>query len=103
MNWDEPNTELLRWYKRLGEIRIGCKVLAKGEFVPLYSEHKTIAYLRKDENSELLVAVNLDDTDVDVFVGEQWDNAYNFFDEVSVDGYIHLEPMRYTLLTKVKE
>lgn len=103
MNWDEPNTELLRWYKRLGEIRIGCKVLAKGEFVPLYSEHKTIAYLRTDENSELLVAVNLDDTDVDIFVGDRWDNAYNFFDEVSVDGYIHLEPMRYTLLTKVKE
>lgn len=102
MNWSEPNEELHRWYKRLGEIRQGCKVLAHGEFVPVYCKHKAIAYSRVDDDSELLVAVNLDDTDVDIYVGEQWDNSYNFFDAKSVDGYIHLEPTRYTVLTRVK-
>ena len=103
MNWDKPNEELHRWYKRLGEIRMGCKVFAHGEFVPVYSNHKTIAYLRSDEDSEVLVAVNLDDTDVDIFVGEQWDNSYNFFDAKAENGYIHLEPTRYTMLTQVKQ
>ena len=69
----------------------------------MYSNHKTIAYLRSDEDSEVLVAVNLDDTDVDIFVGEQWDNSYNFFDAKAENGYIHLEPTRYTMLTRVKQ
>ena len=51
----------------------------------------------------MLVAVNLDDTDVDIFVGEQWDNSYNFFDAKAENGYIHLEPTRYTMLTRVKQ
>ncbi len=102
MNWDEPNEELLRWYKRLGEIRKGCKVFVNGGFSTVYCEHKTVAYTRTDDKSEVLVAVNLDDTDIDIPVGYQWDNSYNFFDAKSVDGYIHLEPMRYTMLTRVK-
>ena len=102
MQWDNPNTELLRWYKRLGEIRLGCKAFATGDFVPIYCEHKSIAYIRCDENSEVLVAINMDDVDADIFVGNQWDNAYNFFDEKAQNGYLHLEPMRYALLTRVK-
>lgn len=102
MQWDNPNEELLRWYKRLGEIRKGCKVFANGGFSFVYCEHKTIAYVRYDDTSEVLVCVNLDDTDVDVYVGSQWDNSYNFFDVPCNNGYIHLQPKRYALITRVK-
>lgn len=102
MNWYEPNTELHRWYRRLGEIRRGCKAFQKGEFVPVYCNHSTIAYKRVDDNSEVLVAVNLDSVPVDIYVGNEWDGAYAFFDNNASNGNIHLEPFRYTMITRIK-
>lgn len=100
MDWYEPNTELHRWYKRLGEIRRGCKAFERGSFVPIYCSYKTIAYLRSGDNNEVLVAVNLDENAVDINVGSRWDNAYYFFESTVQNGNLHLEPFRYTLLTR---
>lgn len=100
MDWYEPNTELHRWYKRLGEIRRGCKAFERGSFVPIYCSYKTVAYLRSGDNNEVLVAVNLDENAVDINVGSQWDNAYYFFESTVQNGNLHLEPFRYTLLTR---
>ena len=100
MDWYEPNTELHRWYKRLGEIRRGCKAFERGSFVPIYCSYKTVAYLRSGDNNEVLVAVNLDENAVDINVGNRWDNAYYFFESTVQNGNLHLEPFRYTLLTR---
>lgn len=100
MDWYEPNTELHHWYKRLGEIRRGCKAFERGSFVPVYCSYKTVAYLRSGDNNEVLVAVNLDENAVDINVGNQWDNAYYFFESTVQNGNLHLEPFRYTLLTR---
>lgn len=100
MDWYEPNTELHRWYKRLGEIRRGCKAFERGSFAPIYCSYKTVAYLRSGDNNEVLVAVNLDENAVDINVGSQWDNAYYFFESTVQNGNLHLEPFRYTLLTR---
>lgn len=100
MDWYEPNTELHRWYKRLGEIRRGCKAFERGSFVPVYCSYKTVAYLRSGDNNEVLVAVNLDENAVDINIGSQWDNAYYFFESTVQNGNLHLEPFRYTLLTR---
>lgn len=100
MDWYEPNTELHHWYKRLGEIRRGCKAFERGSFVPIYCSYKTIAYLRSGDNNEVLVAVNLDENAVDINVGSRWDNAYYFFESTVQNGNLHLEPFRYTLLTR---
>lgn len=100
MDWYEPNTELHRWYKRLGEIRRGCKAFERGSFVPIYCSYKTVAYLRSGDNNEVLVAINLDENAVDINVGSRWDNAYYFFESTVQNGNLHLEPFRYTLLTR---
>lgn len=100
MDWYEPNTELHRWYKRLGEIRRGCKAFERGSFVPVYCSYKTVVYLRSGDNNEVLVAVNLDENAVDINVGSRWDNAYYFFESTVQNGNLHLEPFRYTLLTR---
>lgn len=102
MNWYEPNTELHRWYRRLGEIRRGCKAFVNGEFIPVYCEQSAIAYKRSDENSEVLVAVNLNSESIDMFVGNEWDGAYRFFDPETHNGNLHLEQFRYTMLTRIK-
>lgn len=102
MNWYSPNTELHRWYKRLGEIRRGCSAFATGDFVPVYCNHNTIAYKRCDDTTEVLVAVNMGNYPVDAFVGDEWNNAYSFFDTNVTNGNLHLAPYRYAMLTRNK-
>lgn len=98
--WDNINKELHKWYKRLGEIRNGCKAFINGAFVPVYSLHNTVAYKRISDENQVLVAINNSAETVDIPVGMEWDNSYNLFDAVSKDGYIRLSPFEYTLLTK---
>ncbi len=100
MAWDNQNTELLKWYKRLGEIRKGCNAFVDGEFEPIFSKYKTIAYARRNANNQVLVAVNLDDVAIDVHVGDEWNNSYPLFDATCQNGVVHLEPYQYTLLSK---
>ena len=102
MAWDSPNEELLKWYRRLGEIRRGCKVFEKGEFIPVYSSHSTIAYIRADKNSEVLVALNLDDETVSIPLDDTWNNCYTLLGNIPVNGTLYLEPYRYSVLTIVK-
>ena len=98
--WDNMNEELLRWYKRLGEIRNGCKAFKDGSFEPVFGSNNAVAYKRVSSENKVLVAVNNSTEMTDVFVGTEWDNSYNLFPAVSKDGYIRLEPYEFTLLTK---
>lgn len=100
MLWDKQNTELLSWYKKLGQIRRGCKSLVDGEFNVVYSSDCTIAYSRDTEKSSCLVAVNNSNQAVKIFVGTQWDVSYSFFDFPCVDGFISLPPYRFSMLSK---
>ncbi len=100
MSWDNINEELLRWYRRLGEIRKGCSAFISGEFEPVFCSHKTIAYKRRGEENEVLVAVNLDDEAQELDIGYEWDNSYAIFGESAICGKITLGPYRYTLLSR---
>jgi len=100
MDWNNPNRELLKWYKRLGEIRHGCKALKNGEFTPVFSENSAIAYRRDGDNNSVLVAVNNNDEETKVFVGEEWDNSYCLFDYKAQNGVIILPAHRYTMFSK---
>ena len=99
MEWEHQNEELLRWYKRLGEIRRGYKVFEKGSFVPVYCNHKTIAYKREDNRRELLVAVNLDDMPADIPIGGEWNTAYTLIGDSVSNGVLRLDAYRYSMLT----
>ncbi len=98
--WNDIDEELHKWYKRLGEIRNGCKAFVNGSFVPVFSGYDVIAYKRVAEDNQVLVAVNNSSEMFDVYVGAEWDNSYNLFAPVSKDGYIRLSPKEFTLLTK---
>lgn len=99
MTWDNQNTELLKWYKRLGEIRNGFGVFVDGEFVPVYCDNSSIAYERRDDNEAVLVAINNSDDEAYICVGDEWNNSYCHFDFECKNGIITLPPRRYTLLS----
>ena len=100
MAWDDVNDELLKWYKRLGQIRHSSKAFINGDFEKVYCDGGVIAYSRNCESDSVLVAINNSNESKKIFVGTQWDNSYSLFDEICVDGFITLPPYRYTLLSK---
>lgn len=100
MQWDNQNEELLKWYKRLGQIRNGAKALIDGEFVPVFCENSAIAYERVSSDNSVLVAVNNNDEETKLFVGEKWNNAYSHSDFKCENGIIALPPHRYTMLSR---
>lgn len=100
MQWDNQNEELLKWYKHLGQIRNGAKALIDGEFVPVFCENSAIAYERVSSDNSVLVAVNNNDEETKLFVGEKWNNAYPYFDFKCENGIITLPPHRYTMLSR---
>ena len=100
MKWDCQNSELLKWYTRLGEIRRGHKVFSDGEFRHVYCNGSAIAYERFNDEESVLVAINNSDTDIDIYVSNEWDNSYSHFDFKSENGVIHLPSKRYAMLSR---
>ena len=98
--WDNINKELYKWYKRLGEIRRGCKAFKEGSFEPLYAADGAIAYVRRSEENSVLTAVNNSNSELQIPVGEEWDNSYSFFEFYSKNGILTLPPYQFALLSK---
>lgn len=56
-NPESGSKELLEFYKKLGNLRKN-KALIDGEFIPVWAELGTFAFIRKSGKNQLLVAVN---------------------------------------------
>lgn len=100
MDWENKNEELLKWYKRLGQIRNGAKALIDGEFVPVFCENSAIAYERISSENRILVAINNNDATSMIYVGEEWNNSYPYFDFKCENGYITLPAYRYAMFSR---
>ena len=98
--WNDKNEELYKWYKRLGEIRHGCKAFINGDFQVIYAHAGVVAYVRSCEKNSVLTAVNVSQNSADFEVGDEWDNSYSFFGGVCRNGVLHLEPYERTLLSR---
>lgn len=77
--WNDMNEELYKWYKRLGEIRRGCKAFVNGEIKIIHAHSGAVAYLRTCSENSVLTAVNISPNAVDIEAGAEWDNSYSFF------------------------
>lgn len=57
--WGNENTEILSWFRFLGEFRRSNPVFKTGDTEVIYAKDGCIVYKRFDENSDVAVAVNL--------------------------------------------
>ncbi len=57
-DWNNPDEELLSFFRTLGKIRQNFPALKSGELEILYSYSGAFVFTRKSEGSEILVAVN---------------------------------------------
>lgn len=100
MNWTQQNYELLRWYKRLGEIRRGLSVFNDGGFRMVYCEGSVIAYERFTDTDTVIVAVNNGLDDCSIPVSDEWNNSYCHFVFKCRNSIITLPPKTYTMLSR---
>lgn len=100
MDWEHPDKELCRWYRRLGEIRKGCPIFKEGAFSVVSAQHGIVAYRRTDEKSEVLTAVNAGKERVDLVLPDGWQSCYTLLGEAPQYGTLHLEQMTYSLLMR---
>jgi len=92
--WGKENTELLEWYKKLGDLR-NNKVLEDGDMKIKYANDSIIIYERSKGDKKIIVAVNMSDTDFD-FVVER--NMFNFLTGEYTSGRINLSPSSAIIL-----
>ncbi|MBO5020806.1 MAG: glycoside hydrolase family 13 protein, partial [Clostridia bacterium] len=55
--WENGDTELLEFYRALGEIRKN-EAFKDGDYIPVLAEQGHIVYIRQTKNSKVLIAVN---------------------------------------------
>ncbi|MGN0526520.1 MAG: glycoside hydrolase family 13 protein [Acutalibacteraceae bacterium] len=66
--WGKEDTELIEWYRHLGEIRNSLKVLAEGRFIPYSAMLSCAAYFREDETEKIMVISNMNSHSIDYYL-----------------------------------
>ena len=59
--WGREDDELIKWYKKIGEIRHAEPLFKKGYFRVTQSQNGVFAYERFDENEKICIIINLSD------------------------------------------
>lgn len=76
--WGKENKELLSWFEFLGTIRATYSAFSHGDFIEIYKNRGVYVYQRADANSELMIAINLNDSAFDIkFKGDLKDLISN--------------------------
>ncbi len=98
--WNNQNKDLLSFYIKLGKIRRNNKCFATGEFIPLCAKLGYIAYIRKSENSEILVAVNRWCDDEFIDLPEGFKNCKVLYGEKPKENKIRIKKEDFVILKK---
>lgn len=96
--WGKENTELLEFYKWLGQVRKDNDIFKDGVFYPLLGGLGSMAYMRKRGDEKFLVAVNRwSETDW-ITVPFEFDNAESIYGNKPNGGYLELPPLGFAML-----
>ena len=99
--WGKEDTNLLDYYKALGEIRRNNKAFCSGEFIPVYANFGEIVYIRKSGNEQILIAATRWHEGGQVTIPDEFINAECLMGEKPNGNQITLPPYGYSVL-KIK-
>ena len=72
--WGQEDKELIKWYQKLGQIRKTYSAFKNGEYQEIFVSDGIYIFKRFDKKSEVMIAVNLSEKDVDLqFNGKLYD------------------------------
>ena len=73
-SWDNVNNDILSFYRKLGTLRSDYDVFAEGKTEIIYDNDGVFAFKRKNENSEIFIALNFGKEEKELsFDGELFD------------------------------
>lgn len=81
--WGNENTELLEFYKKLGQVRKDCKAFIDGNFYTTFADESVVAYIRQSENGSAFVAVNRGKNDATIKIPQEFNGAKSFGKEIN--------------------
>ena len=96
-DWDSKDFELLDWYKKLSKIRKELSVFSDGEYKEIYAEKEILIYKICNNESEVLICVNLSNNNCDLqFNGR----LYNVIDGKTYSEKFIIEQSSFAILIK---
>ncbi|MBQ2934021.1 MAG: glycoside hydrolase family 13 protein [Clostridia bacterium] len=81
--WGNENTELLEFYKKLGQVRKDCKAFIDGNFYTTFADESVVAYIRQSENGSAFIAVNRGKNDATIKIPQEFNGAKSFGKEIN--------------------
>ena len=85
MRWDGIDQNVLGFFKEMSKIRRSHTAFADGDFVPVYASDGVVAFLRKNRDETVLVALNRSDETRTITAGNGWPP-------------VTLEPWKFTIV-----
>lgn len=91
--WGNENTDLVEFYKALGNLRNSHSAFKNGEFIPVSYMLGCVAYRRRNVDEDIMIIVNRNDHHISYCVPQEFENATLLMGnsitnrEVSIDGY----------------
>ena len=73
--WGKENKELVSHYKKLGEMRKNCPCLKNGDYYTVSEMLGCLAFVRKNNEEEIMVIVNRNEHQIDYFLPLDWQNS----------------------------
>lgn len=98
--WGEENAELLEFYEKMGKIRLENPVFKEGRFYPVSAALGCVAYVRKDENGEVLVIANRNAHDIYYDLPSYFNDFAPLYGEGAVGGSVHIPACSFSILSK---
>ncbi len=96
--WGKEDKELLEFYKKLGKIRRDNSVFASGEFIPVYSDFGEIAFIRKKEKAQILIAATRWFDGSQITIPEEFANAKCLLGDKPDGTTLKLSPFGFSVL-----
>ena len=88
--WGKEDTELLEWYRKLGEIRKGLSCLKEGDFAPYSAMLSCVAYIRSDEREKILVIANKNYHQIQYDLPDEFKNGRELITDIPLDGFVNI-------------
>ncbi len=100
--WGKEDLKLVEFYKKLGQFRRSSTVFAEGDIIPIIGGLGYAVFKRVSEKEEVLVAVNRWHAPENVFIGNEWDNAFSLFGTKPIDGMLTIGGKSAVVLKREK-
>jgi len=98
--WGKEDSQLLEFYRELGNLRRNSKAFCSGEFIPCDCGENVAVYIRKNGKNAAFIAVNRGNEESVITLPKEFVSSQKVFGINPKDGIINLEPYSFTLITK---